>query len=61
MESFLFGFCLIAVVWLIIWVERDSTQPTEYWWPFDLMGFVPKPPSVPETSWRHASRRLNRR
>ncbi len=51
MESILFGFCLIAVVWLIVWVERDATRPSERWWPFEMKGFTP-PKKTLLNGWR---------
>lgn len=60
MESFLFGFCLIAVVWLIIWTERDTTRPSKHWWPFDMRGFVAKALPEPTNSWRGRANPRNR-
>lgn len=61
MESILFGLCLIAVVLLIVWVERDPTRPSKQWWPFDMPGFVP-PKDVPAPhSWRNLSRQRDGR
>jgi hypothetical protein len=56
MESALFGMCLIAVVWLIAWAEKDTARPSRYWWPFEMRGFEqPKTPPAPH-SWRAAQK-----
>lgn len=56
MESFLFGFCLIAVIWLIVWVECDAKTLAKHWWPFDMRGFVAPKAPPPAASWRANAR-----
>lgn len=55
MESILFGLCLIAVVWLILWVERDESRASDRWWPFDMKGFLPLKKAPATHSWRNAA------
>jgi hypothetical protein len=61
MESIFFGLCLIAVVWLIAWVERTPDQAAKYWWPFEIKGFVPEHKKIATNSWRNAAQGRPRR
>ncbi len=59
MESLLFGCCLIAVIWLVMWVERDRIRPSRRWWPFAMKDFE-STTAAPITGWRAQRQRRDR-
>ena len=38
MSGVLYLIALALVPWLVAWTIRDTAQPTELWWPFDMKG-----------------------
>ena len=46
MQSVLFWLVMAAIIWLVLWLCTDRSNPSDKWWPFDFRTSDPVTPQA---------------